>query len=159
TAGDLAAHAFLWNHGRMVDLGVIAGDQCSIAYVINAREQVVGGSDDCFGNNPRAFIWENSSIADLNRLIPAGSGVQLTVAVGLNEAGEIAAQGVTSNGDLHAFLLIPCDENHPGLEGCDYSLVDANAEPAAPRASQPMPRNAAGRHIDWHRFPARRIKN
>lgn len=131
TPGDLAAHAFLWRHGKMADLGVNAGNLCSIAYVINTREQVVGGSDDCSGNNPLAFVWEKGSIADLNGLVVNGVSVQLTVAVGLNEAGEIAAQGVVSNGDLHAFLLVPCDENHPGIEDCDYSMVEVSATPSA----------------------------
>ena len=113
----------------------------SIAYVINSHEQIVGGAGDCFGNNPTAFVWEKDPIADLNDLVLMGSGVQLTVAVGINEAGEIAAQGVISNGDLHAFLLVPCDENHPTVEGCDYSLVDVRSggqnQPTTPAVSRP----------------------
>ena len=107
----------------MTDLGVFAGDQCSVAYVINSGGQTVGTSDDCSGNNAHALLWENGSMSDLNTLIPAGSGVQLTVGLGINEQGQIAAQGLLPNGDIHAFLLTPCDEKHPG-ECEDYSMIE-----------------------------------
>jgi len=50
-----------------------------------------------------------------------------TFAFTINDRGEIAGVGILPNGDAHAVLLVPCDEHHPGVKGCDYSLVDATA--------------------------------
>ncbi len=106
--GCPTAHAFLWQRSALTDLGVLAGSACSIAYSVNSRTQIVGTSDDdCHLTNAHAFLWEDGSMSDLNTLIAPGSGVQLVVGLNINERGEIAAQGVLQNGDLHAFLLIP----------------------------------------------------
>jgi hypothetical protein len=52
----------------------------------------------------------------------------------INDRGEIVGQGLLPNGDVHAVLLLPCDENHPEIDGCDYRAVEAtetaNADPA-----------------------------
>jgi hypothetical protein len=70
---------------------------------------------------------------DLNTLIPRDSDIDLQTGVSINDRGEINGEGLLPNGDIHAFLLIPCDENHPGVEGCDYSLVDASTVAATSR--------------------------
>ena len=124
------AHAFLWKNGVMTDLGTPAGDLCSFALAINAKHQVVGYGWDCYNEispSGHAFLSEDGEpAADLNTLIPPNPGLQLIWAAYINDPGDIAAIGTFSNGDIHAFVLIPCDENHAGVEGCDYSMVDAS---------------------------------
>jgi hypothetical protein len=71
-------------------------------------------------------------MVDLNTLVPPNSSLQLTKGLYVNDRGEIAARGVFSNGNIHAVLLIPCDENHPGVEGCDYGLVEAGTASVSP---------------------------
>jgi probable HAF family extracellular repeat protein len=132
TPGDQYTHGFLWRDGAMTDLGTPGSDPASQANGINSRGQVVGtgfmfaapANIDLHG-----FLWEDGGpIVDLNTLVPSGSGVTITSASEINDRGEIAANGFLSNGDQRAFLLIPCDEDHPGIEGCDYDPVEAATE-------------------------------
>jgi probable HAF family extracellular repeat protein len=138
TFPNAAFDAYLWRKGVATDLGTLPGDCFSEAYAINTHNQVVGDSFSCDGE-ARPFLWENGSMVDLNTLIPANSPLELVV-VGplsfsvepLNDRCEIAGVGVPKGvdpGNLpvlgHAFLLIPCDENHPNVEDCDYDHVEA----------------------------------
>ena len=71
-------------------------------------------------------MWQDGGPpVDLNTLIPPGSGIHVSHAVSINDRGEISGDGYLPNGDHHAFVMIPCDENHLGVEGCDYTTIDA----------------------------------
>ena len=129
----------------ITDLGTVGGDTCSTAQSVNSGGQIVGGSFDCGAPEfAHAFLWENGGpVVDLNTLMAPGSGLTLVFAASINDRGEIAGDGLLSNGDNHAFLLIPCDEHHPGVEGCDYSTVDTTALPQVP-ASPDAPSRTSG---------------
>jgi uncharacterized membrane protein len=123
----------------MIDLGLLYADDAGTAYSVNARDQVVGvtevctfveSGDGCRAAVYNAFLWEQGSLVDLQTLLLPGSGIRFTSghsAYNINDRGEIAAEGVLPNGNTRAVLLIPCDGNHPGIRGCDYSLVDGAA--------------------------------
>src|SRR5215469_1541883 len=112
-------HAFLWRRGHgMIDLGTVADQPLSTAEGINSHTQIVG---DSLGNG---WLWEDGSIVDLNTLVPSNSTVHVAGAVAINDRGEIVAEGFPSNGDDHVVVLIPCDDDHPDVEGCDYSLAE-----------------------------------
>jgi probable HAF family extracellular repeat protein len=144
TPGDQTVHAFRWTHAGMRDLGVLPGKLCSLAYAVNSIGQIVGDADtDCNQGNASAFLWENGSLIDLNTFASPESGVHLTFALSINERGEVAALGLLPNSDQHAFLVIPCDENHPGIGDCDYSLIETSATPAS-GSMQTAQRSAPG---------------
>jgi hypothetical protein len=79
---------------------------------------------------------------DLNTLIPAGSGLQLTNAFNINDRGEILAKSVpigttpVDDEDLgHVVLLVPCEE------GDDCESEDSNTV-SSTLTNQPAPRGA-----------------
>ena len=129
-------HALLWRKRggkwRMTDLGTFPGG-CPGPKSVNASAQVVG-FDSCAG---LPFLSEDgANIVDLNTLVPSNSGLQLNEVGNINDRGEISINGNDVNNNNHSVVLIPCDENHPGVEGCDYSMVDA-ATAAAQNPGRP----------------------
>ena len=130
--GEAIHHAALWRQvGKVTDLGTLDNDPCSYADAINAEMQVVGASmSSCDASVAtfRAFLSEDGSIVDLNALIPPGSSLHLGQTYTINDRGEIAGSGADSSDNDHAFLLIPCDEKHPGVVGCDYDPVEVVTE-------------------------------
>lgn len=110
----------------MTDLGTLGTDPASEAGSINSHSQIVGGTFIFGGPDLRGWLWENGGpIVDLEKLVLPGSGLTVIAGNLINDRGEIAGRGMLPNGDTHAILLIPCDENHPEVEGCDYDTVDA----------------------------------
>jgi probable HAF family extracellular repeat protein len=129
---EFQMHGFLWKTGVMMDLGMTAGNPNSQADFINSKTQIVGGSFSCEFGSPTAFLWEDGSMVDLNTLISYNSPPFLYWASFIDDHGEIGAFATLPDGDSHAVWLIPCDENHPGAEGCDYSLADTAAAVSRP---------------------------
>jgi hypothetical protein len=80
------------------------------------------------GPDLRGFLWENGGpVVDLNDLVIDGSGITVRGPTNINDRGEIAAPGAFPNGDVHALLLVPCDQGHPDIEGCEYDKVETHA--------------------------------
>jgi probable HAF family extracellular repeat protein len=104
-------HGFLWTReSGMQDLGALTGDFASVALGINDRGEAVGASIGDSG--PRAFLWENGEMIDLNTLIPASTGLTLLVAQSINADGQIVGFGVTNTGEIHGFLASRRERNH-----------------------------------------------
>jgi probable HAF family extracellular repeat protein len=121
--GSQTHDGFRWSHGIMTDLGTVDGDPCSNALAINLSGQIVGGAGDC-SSFSHAFIWENGApMVDLNSLVSPSDGLQLTAAEYISDSGEITGNAVLPDSDIRAFLLIPCDDHHPG-ECEDDSLTE-----------------------------------
>ena len=106
--GDQANHAFLWSKGKgMQDLGTLPGDQFSVGIGINDSGKVAGISLDA-NFNPRAFVWQNGVMTDLNTVIPTDSRLYLLVACSINAKGQIVGFAVdTITNEIHGYLATP----------------------------------------------------
>ena len=164
TCDSVTCYALLWRksggHWQKTSLSTISQSAFSIS--INASEQVVG---NWFGVGPflqDAFLSEDGGpIVDLNTLVPPGSGLQLVEVRTINDLGEIdIGDAWDANGNHHSVLLIPCDGNHPGVEGCDYSMVEASdavaqVTPAVRDASDHTSPQSLMRRMNRSHFPGR----
>jgi probable HAF family extracellular repeat protein len=93
--------ASLLRHGRMIDLGALAG-LGSAARALNDRDEVVGYSAiDETGSNliAHAFLYNHGKMIDLGTL-----GGPSSVANDINADGEVVGASTTASGATHPFL-------------------------------------------------------
>ncbi len=107
--GDALRHAFLTKVGSSTIIDLAAGGPFaalnSQANAINALGHVVGWYEDA-NDDRRAFLYKDGAMIDLNSLLPAGTGMVLTEANGINRFGQIVGKGI-KNGYPHSFILSP----------------------------------------------------
>lgn len=98
----LTTGAFLWEKGRMTDLGGLGGT-CTLVSALNNRGQVAGWSNLTGDQAYHAFRWDRATHPQLRDLGTLGG--TFSIAVAMNEAGD-AAGGAALVGDqiVHATL-------------------------------------------------------
>jgi probable HAF family extracellular repeat protein len=96
----------------VTDLGTLGGS-ASTAFGVggqgpNAAGMIVGSSATS-DNSEHAFLFVNGQMFDLNTLCDLSQGdfKVLTVAKAINDSCVIIGEGITTNGDKHAFMLTP----------------------------------------------------
>lgn len=89
---------FLWQHGKMIDLGTLGGT-LGLANWINDRGEVVGFSNLAGDKNAHPFLWRDGKMIDLGT--PGGNFGQ---AVYISDSGDTAGFYATPDGHAHAIL-------------------------------------------------------
>jgi uncharacterized membrane protein len=104
SATDFNEHAVEFVNGKVIDLKVPGEtNNDAQAKAVNDSNVIVGGD-----GNGNAFAFASGQSVDLNTLIPAGSGVTLTIANGINSNGVIVGDAtITSTGQHVGFELTP----------------------------------------------------
>jgi len=134
-------HAFLWTKDDgMKDLGTLPGDIQNWAETINNNGQAVGTSFDANGNM-HPFIWQDGVMTNLNTLIPRGSQSLLLEALGNNDRGQIVGYLLTANGEVHAYLATPCEEDQLEAEDCEDEGTAVTLGETGPSPEIALPEN------------------
>lgn len=93
TTGLPTQDPFLWDRGRMVDLGSLGGTW-GVTYSLNNQGQVVGNSNLAGDQLFHAFLWDRGVLTDLGTL-----GGDISHAAWLNDAGDVVGASFTTGNE------------------------------------------------------------
>jgi probable HAF family extracellular repeat protein len=122
-------HAMLWDRGKPIDLGTIAGSN-NQAFDINNHSQIVGFSGTADASFIHGFVWEKGKMQDIGTL----PGDTFSFAVGNNDNGQVVGISVDSIGNSRGFIwengtmrdinsLIPIDSPLIVIEADDLNVL------------------------------------
>ena len=123
---DELPRPFVYSNGIMTALPVPSVD--SYAGDINDGGVIVGTMRAGGGVSKwHAWIYADGVVTNLNTRIPAGSGLHLAYATGINNAGQIVGTAFDARGSYHAFLLTPVAAGTPVVQVGDATVVEGHA--------------------------------
>ena len=116
---------FIYENGAMRAVPVPSSD--SHGGDINDAGVVVGTMKAGGAVSPHhAFIYADGVVTNLNSLIPAGSGLHLAYATGINNAGQIVGVAYDARAHYHAFLLTPVPTGTAVINSGDASVTEGH---------------------------------
>jgi len=122
STGVPTLHPFLWESGRMIDLGTLGGTAGG-PIALNNRGQVLGVSNLAGDQFADFFLWDNGKLTDLTA---QSSGGTLWLASAMNDAGQIVGGASFPGRDLDAAVWQNGVLTDLGtLDGDCYSFADA----------------------------------
>ncbi len=147
--GNTVNQPFLWTKKRgILHLALLPGDVVGAGLDINNRGEVVGASITPGGlasGTPSAVVWQRGAdggVTDLNLFLsPSSPFVALLTSFAISEEGQIVGFGITSSGDVHAFLANPREHE----DADDSAATGTRAAPANVALSQSLRRMISGR--------------
>lgn len=122
TTGIPTQDPFLWQFGRMIDLGTLGGT-LGIVSSMNNRGQVVGQSNVTYDYGPHPFLWQNGVMTDLGDLVTIPGEAGPAAAYWVNDVGEVVGVSITNDYAYHAFLWRQDRMTDLGTLGGEYSYA------------------------------------